>query len=142
MIAPPPRCRSRLLLARALALAAASPVSVAPLQQPACEDCIADFVVGEDAGAYKDIQVDGCDGPCECSAVGSPCFDPQVGTAMKTGSVENQAACCALCSMTKDCVGWVIPSGVSISLSLVSVSVALSHRPLSDPATLTFCLSL
>jgi hypothetical protein len=102
----------RLLLALTWSTAVPS-VSVASLQQPACEECIVDYVAGEDAGAYKDVKVDGCDGPCDCSAVGSPCFDPKVGAAMKVGSVEHQAACCTLCTATKDCAGWVIASGVS-----------------------------
>lgn len=89
----------------------------AQLQRPACAECIAEYTKGEDAGAYKDIPVPGCDGPCDCSAPASPCFDPKIGTSMKVGSPENQAACCALCTTTKGCVGWVIPSGVDAGTS-------------------------
>ena len=103
----------RLLLIALATLAGAPSVIVAPGLQPACVACIADYVSGEDAGAYKDIAVVGCSGPCDCSAAGSPCFDPTVGAAMKVGSPENQAACCALCAATTGCVGWVIPSGMA-----------------------------
>ena len=112
----------RLLLALAT-IAGAPSVIVAPGLQPACEACIADYVSGEDAGAYKDITVVGCSGPCDCSAAGSPCFDPRVGAAMKVGSPENQAACCALCAATPGCAGWVIPSG------LPGVSLPADDKP-------------
>lgn len=106
----------RLVLALALFVAAPSN-SVAVLKQPACEECILDFVSGEDAGAYKDIKVPRCDGPCDCSAADSACFDPKVGASMKTGSLQHQAACCALCTATADCAGWVIASGVNAGTS-------------------------
>ena len=85
--------------------------SAAPLlPDRVCSECVADFVRGEDAGAYKDIKVGGVS-PVDCARAGSACFDPAVGTAMEVGGPAHQAACCALCSATEGCVGYVISSG-------------------------------
>ena len=111
-----PRRLLPLLLAAALAVSTGRHGAAAALQE-VCPECVAEFVMGEDAGAYKDITVPGCGGPCDCSAASSPCFDAKVGAAMKVGSVEHQSACCAMCSQTADCAGWVIASGVSAGTS-------------------------
>jgi hypothetical protein len=79
-----------------------------------CDQCIGGFQSGEDAGAYKDIKVAGCQGMCDCAVEDSPCFDAAgVGKQMVSGSAPHQAACCALCSATPGCVGWVISTALN-----------------------------
>ena len=99
-----------LLLQMGLAIGSrGAEATLAGLPARACPQCFDGVVVGVDAGAYKDINHPGCEGgPCDCSKAGSPCFVP----GLKAGSVEHEAACCALCSLTEGCAGWAINTGV------------------------------
>jgi hypothetical protein len=78
----------------------------APLQF--CQECVADFSEGQDAGAYKDVP----GGPYQCNKPESPCYNPAIGT--EQGGPAHQQACCALCHAHagEGCVGYVISTGI------------------------------